>query len=334
MTSERLIVLFQQYVDGTCTEGEKLEFLYCVASTSHDKQLKTLMDELWAKLPDDKKLSPRQAQRILNAILATGQRIQQAERPLYARKWIQVAASVLMVAICVWIVYMKTVRHPAMPVALEKNESTTPQYRSVTLPDGSTVQLNYSSELDYPETFEGLATREVYLKGEGFFDIVHDASRPFIVHTGRLNTTVLGTAFNIKAYNEEKSITVTVTRGKVQVGDGKKTLGIITHDQQLTFYKTSNEADRKEVNAAKATDWRSGSIHFDDITIEGAVRQLEERFNVKIVWSTEKLKDCRFTASFIMGESLEEIIQVICEFNQSKYRKDSTGNFTIEGEGC
>jgi ferric-dicitrate binding protein FerR (iron transport regulator) len=221
------------------------------------------------------------------------------------------------------------------PVVLfaEKTEGITP-YKTIVLPDGSTVVLNHSSELQYATTFDGLATREVYLKGEGFFDVKHDASKPFIVHTGALNTTVLGTAFNIKAYQGEKRITVTVTRGKVKVGDGDKTLGVITHDEQITFYPESNEAARKEVNASKVIAWQEGNIYFDDITIEAAVQQLEERFGVNIAWSTEKLKDCRFTASFIMGESLEEIIQVICEFNQSTYKKDADGNFTIEGEGC
>jgi transmembrane sensor len=334
MTNERLIFLFERYVDRTCTEAELLEFLHCVASASHPRQLKTLMDELWARLPDEKKLSPVQAQRILSAILATGKKNPGHRRPVYTRRWVQIAASVLVVMACAGIIYLKISRPQVIPVALEEKQNITPQHRLVTLPDGSTVQLNYSSALDYPATFDGLATREVHLKGEGFFDIVHDASRPFIVHTGKLSTTVLGTAFNVKAYHEEKSITVTVTRGKVQVGDGKTTLGIVTPDQQLTFYKPSNEAEQKEVNATKVTDWRSGSIHFDDITLEGAVRQLEERFGVKINWSTEKLKDCRFTASFIMGESLEEIIQVICEFNQSRYRKDEAGNFIIAGEGC
>src|SRR5690606_2603405 len=70
------------------------------------------------------------------------------------------------------------------------------------LPDGSTVLLNNNSSLDFPQQFTG-DTREVILKGEAYFDIKPDASRPFIIHTGKVKTRVLGTAFNIRAYPEE-----------------------------------------------------------------------------------------------------------------------------------
>ena len=334
VTNERLIFLFQRYVDGYCTEAERLEFLHCVSNTSHHQHIQALMDELWTKLPEEKKLSAHQAQRILDTIIGNAEEIQPAKKQIYLQRWVKVAASLLLIAVCTGIVYLKTGFQSPAPFALDQKKSVTPTYKSITLPDGSTVRLNYSSQLDYPETFDGLATREVYLKGEGFFDITHHASKPFIVHTGQLKTIVLGTAFNIKAYAGEKSITVTVARGKVQVSNGKKTLDIITRDQQLTFHKTNKESERKQIDATKATAWQAGNIYFDDITLEGAVQQLEERFHVKIAWSKEKLKDCRFTASFAMGESLEEIIHVLCEFNKTRYKKDERGNFIIEGEGC
>jgi len=74
------------------------------------------------------------------------------------------------------------------------------QNRVIFLADGSSVILSGESKLKYPSTFEGLKTREVYLEGQAFFDIKHISSKPFIVHTGNLETKVLGTAFNIKAF--------------------------------------------------------------------------------------------------------------------------------------
>src|SRR5688572_8298430 len=102
------------------------------------------------------------------------------------------------------------------------------------LPDGSTVLLNEGSKLEYPITFSG-DTREVFLQGEGYFDIQHNPSKPFVVKTANVTTTVLGTAFNVKAFPSEKHITVTVTRGKVKVSKDEKVLGVITHDQQITI---------------------------------------------------------------------------------------------------
>jgi transmembrane sensor len=87
----------------------------------------------------------------------------------------------------------------------------------IVLPDGSRAILSYGSKLSYASSFDGLAKRDVYLEGQAFFDIRHDDLKPFIVHTGKLETTVLGTAFNVKALKGDKTITVTVTRGRVKV---------------------------------------------------------------------------------------------------------------------
>lgn len=113
------------------------------------------------------------------------------------------------------------------------------------LPDGSTVFLSPGSRLNYPSTFDGKKKREVFLQGQGFFDIKHNASRPFIVHSGQVATTVLGTAFNIKAQPHEKYITVTVKRGKVSVSDRYKTLGVITPQEQISEYRFSKNPSSK-----------------------------------------------------------------------------------------
>jgi transmembrane sensor len=333
---QRLMFLFERYVREICTEEEIDEFFRLVASTAHQQQIKSLMDEVWATPPAQKKLSGRKAYRILNTILAEEKGTAPVRR-LALPVSMRAAAAVFVIAVLAGVLYQKASVLQTVPVAQSvAKEKIQPhlQHRLITLSDGSTVLLNHFSELDFPASFEGSATREVYLKGEGYFDIKHDPSKPFIVHTGKLRTTVLGTAFNIKAYREEKSITVTVTRGKVQVGNDRETFGIVTPNQQVIFNQSKNEIARKAVDASKEMAWQQGSIFFDDITIEGAVRQLEERFGVTIGVNNDKLKDCRFSASFIMGESLEEILLVICEFNQSLYKRDEAGNFIIEGEGC
>src|SRR5690606_5004009 len=88
------------------------------------------------------------------------------------------------------------------------------------------------SVLNYPKEFG--ETREVHLEGEGFFDIKHDPTRPFVVTSGNLTTTVLGTAFNIRALPNDDRIVVTVIRGKVQVKDGERVLGVIADDSPNT----------------------------------------------------------------------------------------------------
>lgn len=191
--------------------------------------------------------------------------------------------------------------------------------RVIFLPDGSTVILSPDSKLNYPSSFDGAEKREVFLEGQAFFDIKHNAARPFIVHTGKLKTIVLGTAFNIKAIPGEKEITVTVTRGKVKVSDHDKILGIITPNQQITYNKEKFSSTLKIVNNDSYLDWKNQDLFIDNFTLSEAAKLLEEQYKVKIIIKDSSIREQRFTATFTKGESFEREIKSICVFNGLNY---------------
>lgn len=207
------------------------------------------------------------------------------------------------------------------------------QQKQITLADGSKVWINASSQLKYPQQFNG-KTREVYLSGEAYFDIQHDASKPFIIHTGKVITTVLGTAFDIKEDKISHIIKVTVTRGKVSVANGKKQLGVITPNQQISFNVLDSKAVQTEVDANQAIAWQKTELHFEDITFAEAASQLQQRFNVKINFSNDKVKECRFTGTALKGGKLDKILKVICAFNNATYQTKPDGSIMIDGAGC
>jgi len=190
------------------------------------------------------------------------------------------------------------------------------------LPDGSTVILSFGSKLDYPSSFEGLPRREVYLTGQAFFDVRKSTVRSFVVHTGKLTTTVLGTSFNIKAYPGDMDITITVKRGAVKVSDQHKTLGIIRPDQQIVYNKQKANSVQTEVTTDNYLDWKQQDLLFDNLTVEEAAKLLEERFNVKIVISDASIGARHFTTTFPRSESLEEALKSICEFNEAVFKYD------------
>jgi len=194
--------------------------------------------------------------------------------------------------------------------------------RVIFLPDGSTVFLSPGSSLNYPSTFDGMQKREVYLQGQAFFDIKHNATRSFVVHTGTVETTVLGTAFNIKAQRDEKHITVTVTRGKVRVSDSHKTLGIITPQQQITYNTEKETATLSRVNNNSYLDWKNGDLFIDNLTLAEAAKLLEEQYKIKIIIKDSTIVEQRFTASFTKNEKLEEAVKSISEFNGLSYSID------------
>lgn len=204
--------------------------------------------------------------------------------------------------------------------------------RIIHLPDGSTVFLNKNSRLDYPPTF-GDTTREVILSGEAYFDITHLSGRPFLVHTGKLTIRVLGTAFNIRAYGADKAIEVTVTSGKVQVLKENTSVGLLTDNQQIRYDKGSEACMRQKVDVRPLVAWKPEEVSFDDITLEEAARRIGEWFDVSVSFGNPALKDCRVTASFYREDSLEEIMTVICQVNQSNFTIHDK-SILIDGKGC
>jgi transmembrane sensor len=212
--------------------------------------------------------------------------------------------------------------------APKKNEA----HKWVKLPDGSSVQLNQGSYLEYADSFEGKALREVRLIGEAYFDIKHDARHPFVIHTGKIKTTVLGTAFNISAYDANNAVTVTVTRGKVKVEDGKKMLVILTPDQQLAW-NTKLPPVKMKVNAAEVVEWKKHDLIMDDITLAEAAEMIAERYGVKIQFNNEKVKSCRFTAAFLNRNDITQVLSVVGDITGATLKlKNNT--VTIDGPGC
>jgi transmembrane sensor len=190
------------------------------------------------------------------------------------------------------------------------------------LPDGSTVIVMKDSKLTYASSFNKVNKREVYLEGEAYFDVKHDAAKPFIVHTGALQTTDLGTAFNIRAIKGDHKITVTVARGEVSVSNKYKVFGLIIPNQQMVFNTDKAVSVIKKVDADVSLTWKNQDILFDDVTTEEAARLLADRFKVNITFTDDKPKYNRFTTTFPHDESLQYILKIICELNNANYTYD------------
>jgi len=250
------------------------------------------------------------------------------------RLWQSIAAAAAMLLIA-FTLYLEwpLLQSYLYPVQLKALQVPVNQKKEITFADGSRVWVNEGSELKYPKTFNG-KTREVYLSGEAYFDVRHDAGKPFIIHTGTVLTTVLGTAFNIKEDKNNHTIQVTVTRGKVSVANGSKLLGVIIPNQQISFNTLKAEVVQATVNANAVVAWQQTDLHFEDVSFGDAIAQLQQHFNVKISFSNAKLKDCRFTGTSLNGEELDKILNVMCAFNKAIYQIKPDGSIVIDGPGC
>lgn len=205
--------------------------------------------------------------------------------------------------------------------------------RYVILPDSSKVLLREGSEIDFNSSND--KTREVKLTGEAYFQVKENADKPFIIRTGKLTTTVLGTVFNIRAYPNQNKITVTVTKGKVRVEDDSKILGILTQDQEIIYDTKAKKAEEKMTGTADEITWISAGMEFESVSFGKIAEQLGRRYGVKIRFMDTSLAECPITATFRGTETFSEILDIITTTRRASYRIENSGKeIIIEGKGC
>jgi ferric-dicitrate binding protein FerR (iron transport regulator) len=328
--ASRLQLLFEKYLQRRCSPNELKELIGLLQQAEADDNLSTDMQELWDQLKADTTSYDVDWENMYDSIRAAKE-LQPASRRRYGYA---IAASILFVfAMAAWWMNRQDQEPPAAPIverATPKIQSTMRQ--TIHLPDGSTVILNANSRLNYPPVFSG-AAREVFLSGEGYFDIKHNPDQPFLVHTGRITTKVLGTAFNIKAYAGDENVEVTVTRGKVQVLKDNQSLGLITASQQIAYSNKAATFEQKMVDVKPVIAWKPQEIYFNDITMEEALQQITERFHMEVLFNNPAVKQCRVTATFSGDDLPDEMLAVICAVSKANYTINDI-KITIDGKGC
>lgn len=182
---------------------------------------------------------------------------------------------------------------------------------TITLPDGTKVTLNGGATLSYPTLFIA-ENREVSLSGEAYFDVKKDEKQPFIVHAEDLQVKVLGTQFNVKSYQEDDYIQITLNEGKVGVNvASEQEIEYLQPDQQVCFDKKNRTFTKEDVNARFFSAWKDGQLYFRGTPFYEVALQLERRFNVDIEIVSPKLRETSYYGEFVRGENLDQILQVM-----------------------
>lgn len=183
----------------------------------------------------------------------------------------------------------------------------------IILPDSTVVWLNSGSSLKYSQSF-GRKNREVSLYGEGYFEVKKDKTKPFYVLTDSLNVRVLGTIFNVKAYNEDTNVTVNLIEGSVDVSLPKANNEgslIMKSNDRLVFNKQTKKVELSKTDASRSALWTTGKLCFVDATIEQISKDLERKYNIKINIDNDKIKKELFSGSLNLNLSLKEILSYI-----------------------
>ncbi len=337
--------LLEKYLSGKCTPQEEKLVLAWYRSFIDESEIEISAEE-----------KQRIESRIWSNVTAT---VNNAEpetpvvrmRPrLIAR--LAAAGCFVLVAAGAW--YWLSQRPAATPKDLFTQEpipggyvsvfNETESNREVALSDGSEVKLEPGSIIYYPVAFSG-HTRDVYLSGNAFFEIAHDAGKHFIVHTSEgVLAEVLGTSFYVSHDKASHKVEVAVITGKVSVYERKKKRDtlftassnsiIITPNQKVT-YKTENSQfttslvdDPKPVTAPE----KQPVFAYEDASLQEVLKALEETYAINIETDNTRFSHCHFTGD-ITKQDLYEKLDIICQSIQASYEVKGTTIY-IKGKGC
>lgn len=191
-----------------------------------------------------------------------------------------------------------------------ENTLTTPaglQYQ-VLLQDGTKVWLNAASSLHFPGTFTG-NKREVSLEGEGYFEVAHDAGKPFFVKTGDMTVRVLGTHFNINAYKDDGSIRTSLVEGSIQVSNGNSTR-LLVPGQQGVLRSDDGKLDVQPADIEQVIAWKEGLFYFSGSDLYTIMNQIGRWYNVEIEYEGEIPKR-NFEGKISRSAQLPEILKIL-----------------------
>ncbi|MDT0606408.1 FecR family protein [Croceitalea rosinachiae] len=304
--------IWNKYKKGTATSKEKAELLE--ALNKNDADFEEVLHANWKK-SNSIKVSNKEKNVAWNKLADTiGIRKRSVIR-LY-----QYGAAAGLAALIALSVFLYSATNNIVEVQVTSGE----QIKQVLLPDGSKVWVNHGSSISYPKKFES-ESRNLVLEGNAFFEVEKNPSKPFTVETDGLLVKVLGTSFDISNFKDEPS-TVSVKSGKVEVSH-------IASDSKITLVKgEQSNYDLKLGNLVKTAfdsmsimAWRNDTLHFENLELGQAIRQIERKYGVRILCSNSELLKTKIRASY-KSESLDTVLTDLAFMTDFDFDKNEKNN--------
>ena len=322
---ERIWVLLAKQKSGEATVEERAELNRLLAEDESVLYAEDILDKFW-KAP----LRPQAGAQRNRQWDRIALRLQQQKSRQLRHRWAWTGAAAMLLVLLALTVYVYQQRpgDPEGATAGISNIATPPDARSkIELPDGSQVWLNEGSRLVYDSKTFGRSDRKVRLEGEAYFEVKKSAGQPFMVSVGEVCIRVLGTAFNVNAYKENQQVEATLISGKIAVSTrqapGKR---IVLQPHESVVIATPLPGGRRSPDAlkvpvlqksrltpadlARATRWIRHPMLFDNQSFLHIARRMEERYQVRIRFKKEGLKNLHFSG-VLNDESLQEALEAL-----------------------
>jgi len=309
---------FSKYLNGTANPEEFTRVIEALCAQDNKDKLSAEILKLW-KDTFHAAVETKENSQLLDKIhhrIALEESKTIARRFTLYRNLLKVAA-ILITGLIISTFFLHI--QPEKQFNLATIETVTTPYGARTsfkLPDGSEVWLNSGSTISFPRQYGEI--RNVELTGEAYFEVVK-GSKPFVVNTGYGKVEVMGTSFDVKAY-ENDNFETTLVEGSVKVRNSINQIATLKPGQQSVI-TPANEFRIKEVNTELSTSWREGKLMFVKEPFANVARALERWYNVKIELQGEKLKKLGYTGTIEM-ETFGEVLELINTTAPIKYKFD------------
>lgn len=239
----------------------------------------------------------------------------------------RIAAILLIVVVPLYFLYQYLGTTEMLAVA------STNEVIEITLPDGTVVNLNLNSSLEYPEEFSG-DLREVRFTGEAFFNVAHDNTRPFIIATNGVRVKVLGTTFNVNTRKPNGETEVVLVDGSVKVyyKDQEKEAVKLVPGEKALVHKTEKSITIHRNEDPNFMAWKTKLMIFIDKPLDEVIGILNQVYGANLTLASKDLSNCRITATF-ENQSLPSVLQVITSTLALEIQS-SPDKTVLSGEGC
>lgn len=204
---------------------------------------------------------------------------------------------------------------------------------SVTLSDGTIVHLNSGSKLVFPVRFSG-KFREVYLKGEGYFDVKKDPDKLFMVKTDYIDIKVMGTKFNVSAYSNEPFVSTVLAEGSITISPKSKLFKnpeFLLQPGQGCFYNTeSNNSTIREVDLMDYLSWKDGILQFKDQPLIDIIQRVKRYYNIPILIEGDKLSNTLISGKLVMTGDIVDVMDILAKTLETRYEINKDFIFIIK----
>lgn len=313
------------YLNNELSEDDKKHLEKWITLDESHKKIYYDMTEIWLAskaLKTDKLRSDTAYYRTLIKIKKAGNKKNQSV------KWIKAGIAVIsgFIIMSAGFYWGTSSKDNQLISSIQTFEAPMGARSKTVLPDGSVVWLNAGSKLSYSSGFSTIS-REVNLIGQAYFEVYKNPKLPFKVVTDDIDVKVLGTKFDVKAYRDEKEVTVTLSEGSVEFINKAFTESPLVMEplDQVVYDKDTKLTSRKRAPKSLAGHWIKGAHFFYELTLEQITRQLEKSFDVRFVYKNEEKKYLTFYADFNEDHTLDEILELISITKRIRYerRKDN-----------